>query len=166
MRFLLDTNVVSELRKRERADAGLLAWSRAADASWHHLSVVTILELEVGILLAERKDPDKGAHLRRWLDTGISRTFDGRVLPIDDKVARRCASLHVPDRRPERDAYIAATALVHGMTIVTRNTMNAYRELTGKPMSLFDAIAPGEPDDFDFEPPRLTSLSLRIPDLE
>jgi predicted nucleic acid-binding protein len=83
--------------------------------------VVTVLELERGVLLIERRDPSQGARLRSWLDGKVKQPFAQRILPIDSFVARRCAALHIPNPRPERDALIAATALVHGMTIVTRN---------------------------------------------
>ena len=82
---------------------------------------ITILELELGILLLERKDPKQGAVLRAWLDTRVLSEFDERILAVDLDVARRCAKLHIPDPRPLRDSFIAATALVHGMTVVTRN---------------------------------------------
>ncbi len=85
------------------------------------LSVITIMELEQGTLLIERRDEDQGTVLRRWLDHQVLPAFAGRVLPVDTKVAQCCATLHVPDPRAERDAFIAATALVHGMIIVTRN---------------------------------------------
>jgi len=121
--FLLDTNVVSELRKAGdgRAEPNVVAWLSAKDATNFYLSAVTLLELEIGILRIERRDPIQGARLRAWMDTGIIPEFSERTLPVDAAVARRCAGLHVPDPRPERDAYIAATALVHGMTVVTRN---------------------------------------------
>ncbi|MFL6861533.1 MAG: type II toxin-antitoxin system VapC family toxin, partial [Allosphingosinicella sp.] len=86
------------------------------------LSVVTIFEVERGILAVERRDPDQARELRHWLETRLLPDFDQRILQIDVAVAQRCAALHVPDPRPERDALIAATALVHGMTVVTRNT--------------------------------------------
>ncbi|POD71974.1 VapC toxin family PIN domain ribonuclease [Pseudomonas syringae group genomosp. 3] len=119
--FLLDTNVVSELRKRN-ADANVLRWSRTQMASSLFISSITILELETGILRIERRDPTQGAALRMWLDHHVLKAFAGRILPIDTQVAKRCAQLHVPDPRSECDALIAATALVHGMTVVTRNT--------------------------------------------
>jgi predicted nucleic acid-binding protein len=84
-------------------------------------STRTIHELELGILLLERKDKRQGAILRAWIDTRVLTEFEGRILPIDVAVARRCAKLRVPDPRPMRDALIAATALVHSMTVVTRN---------------------------------------------
>lgn len=121
--YILDTNVVSELRKAGsgRAEPRVLAWAAGVPAGTLFLSVISILELELGVLLIERRDPDQGGVLRRWLETRVLPAFADRVLPIDTAVARRCARLHVPDRQSERDALIAATALVHGMAVVTRN---------------------------------------------
>jgi len=85
------------------------------------LSVITILELETGICAVERRDPSQGAILRTWMDTHVFPTFEGRILLLDIAVAQRCAKLHVPNKKSERDAIIAATALVHSMTVVTRN---------------------------------------------
>lgn len=119
--FLLDTNVVSELRRVEKADRKVLAWASSAPLASFFLSVVTVLELEFGALSVERRDKAQGLVLRSWIDDQILPRFEGRVVPIDTAVALRCAKLHVPDPRAERDAVIAATALVHGMTIVTRN---------------------------------------------
>ncbi len=120
--FLLDTNVVSELRRPERADADVRAWATRTPLESYLLSVVTVLELERGTLLIERRDAQQGGVLRRWLELEILAQFAARILPVTTTIARRCASLHVPDPRPERDALIAATALVHGLTVVTRNT--------------------------------------------
>jgi predicted nucleic acid-binding protein len=121
--FILDTNVVSELRKIRlgKADPHVVQWADSVDAGSLHISAITVLELEIGILQIERKDPQQGAILRRWLDTLVLPEFQNRTLPIDTAIAQRCARLHVPDPRAERDALIAATALVHGMTVVTRN---------------------------------------------
>lgn len=121
--FILDTNVVSELRKVHagKADRNVAAWAATVDAGTLHLSSITVLELELGVLQAERRDAPQGALLRTWLDTRVLPEFNGRILAIDSAVAQRCARLHVPDPRAERDALIAATALVHGMTVVTRN---------------------------------------------
>ena len=121
--FLLDTNVISELRKAadRKADANVIAWLSGADAASFYISVVTLMELALGIFRVERRDAGQGARLRTWLHTRVRPEFAERTLPIDSAVALRCARLHVPDPRPERDAYIAATALVHGMTVVTRN---------------------------------------------
>lgn len=80
-----------------------------------------MMEIETGILQIERRDPVQGAALRQWFERQVMPEFAARTLPVDTPVALRCARLHVPDRRSERDALIAATALVHGMTIVTRN---------------------------------------------
>lgn len=121
--FLLDTNVVSELRKAGdgKADANVAEWLSREDASRFYVSVVTLMELELGILRLERRDPDQGAMLRTWMRGYVLPELSERTLPIDATVALRCATLHVPDPRSERDAYIAATALVHSMTVVTRN---------------------------------------------
>lgn len=121
--FVLDTNVVSELRKIRagKADPHVERWADSVDADSLYISAITILELEIGILQIERKDPRQGMALRAWLDTLVLPAFNGRVFPVDTAVAQRCARLHVPDPRAERDALIAATALVHGMTVVTRN---------------------------------------------
>lgn len=123
MMFVLDTNVVSELRKVRlgKADVNVTAWSDTVDASDLFVSAITIMELELGVLSVERKDATQGAVLRSWLEQQVLPEFAGRTLPVDTAVAQRCARLHVPNRRGERDALIAATALVHGMTIVTRN---------------------------------------------
>lgn len=122
--FLLDTNVVSELRKAKagKADPNLTAWASAVPYGSLFISAITVLELEMGVLLMERRDSGQGAILREWLDKHVAPAFHDRILPIDVAVARRCARLHIPDPRAERDALIAATALVHGMTVVTRNT--------------------------------------------
>lgn len=119
--FLLDTNVVSELRRPDRADANVRAWASGTPAELYAISVVTVLELERGILLVERRDAMQTAVLRRWLEREILAPLADRILPIDTAIARRCANLHVPDPRPERDALIAATALTLGLTVVTRN---------------------------------------------
>lgn len=121
--FILDTNVISELRKAKsgKADSKVMAWAAAMNADLLFLSAITILELEMGVLQVERKDPLQGNLLRSWLDNQVLTAFDGKILVVDAAVAQRYARLHVPDRSSERDALIAATALVHGMTIVTRN---------------------------------------------
>jgi len=126
MMYLLDTNVVSELRKAGdgKADANVVAWFADKDEAALFVSAVTLMELELGILRIERRDTSQGARLRTWMREHVLPVFAERTLPIDTPVALRCAKLHVPDPRPERDAYIAATALVHGMTIVTRNTVD------------------------------------------
>lgn len=119
--FLLDTNVVSELRRPARVDAHVRSWAENTPAELYAVSVVTIQELERGTLLMERRDAAQGAILRRWLEEEVLARLASRILPIEVGVARRCAQLHVPDPRPERDALIAATAIVYGLTVVTRN---------------------------------------------
>ena len=121
--YLLDTNVISELRKAKsgKADQRVLAWAESVPASSLYMSAITVLELETGVLLVERRDPAQGAVLRSWLNTHVLPAFSDRILPIDTAVAQHCAKLHVPDPRSDRDALIAATALVHGMPVITRN---------------------------------------------
>jgi toxin FitB len=123
MMYVLDTNVVSELRKVRigKADLNVASWAKSVDAADLFVSAITIMELELGVLSIERKDATQGAMLRAWLDQHVLPEFSGRTLSIDATVALRCARLHVPDKHGERDALIAATALVHGMTVVTRN---------------------------------------------
>jgi toxin FitB len=119
--FLLDTSVVSELRRRQ-ADPCVAAWARSVALPSLFLSAITIEEIEIGVMLAERRDPKQGAVLRAWLETQVLTSFADRILPVDVTVARRSAVFHVPDPRPIRDGLIAATALVHGLTVATRNT--------------------------------------------
>jgi toxin FitB len=120
--YLLDTNLVSELRKRPgRIDANVAAWGATQQADQHFLSAVTVFEVELGILRVERQDVLQGKMLRRWFDAGVLGAFANRTLAVDREVARRAAALHIPDPRPERDTYIAATAPVHGLTVAIRN---------------------------------------------
>jgi predicted nucleic acid-binding protein len=121
--FLLDTNVISELRKAGdgKADPNVVAWLSGVDATALYLSAITLMEIELGILRLERRDPSQAKKLRAWMDDQILPEFSERTLSVDTAVALRCARLHVPDARSERDALIAATALVHGMTVITRN---------------------------------------------
>ena len=125
--YILDTNVVSELRKGAKANRNVRLWAQSVPAARLFLSAISILELEIGILLVERRDQTQGAVLRAWMGRHVLPTFDGRVLAIDTAVAQRCAALHVPDPRSDRDALIAATALVHGMTVATRNVSHFQR---------------------------------------
>ena len=121
--FLLDTNVVSELRKvgDGRADSRVAAWISGRDAASFYISALTLMELEIGILRIERRDAEQGSRLRLWMDRHVVPEFRERTLPVDAAVALQCARLHVPDPRAERDALIAATAIVHGIAVVTRN---------------------------------------------
>ena len=116
--FILDTNVVSELRKAKagKADANVVAWAEGQDPSALFLSAITLLELEMGVSQMERRDSTQGAVLRAWMADRVLPVFEGRILPVDGPVA-----LHVPDPRSDRDALIAATGITHAMPIVTRN---------------------------------------------
>ena len=129
--YILDTNVVSELRKAKKAHQNVRKWAQPLPSASLYISVISVLELEIGILLIERRDREQGAILRAWMDRHVLPTFSGRILPIDTAVAQRCATLHVPDPRSDRDALIAATALVHGMTVVTRNVADFERMEVG-----------------------------------
>jgi hypothetical protein len=127
--YLLDTNVVSELRKVRagKANPNVARWADSVDANQLYLSVISVQELEIGVLLVERRDAVQGAMLRTWLNEHVLPAFAGRILPVDTKIALRSAHMHVPDPHPVRDGLIAATALIHGMTIVTRNVDDFIR---------------------------------------
>jgi len=121
--FIVDTNVVSELRKvkRGKASPNVAAWSRSVDATLLYVSAITIMELEIGVALMEKKDQAQGGILRKWFQDSVLPEFSERILPIDKDVALRCAKFHIAAPRSDRDALIGATAFVHGMTVVTRN---------------------------------------------
>lgn len=119
--YLLDTNVVSDLRRSDKAPAALLTWSRQVQPQHLFISCITVFELELGVRLKERRDSAQGQMLREWLEGRVLPQFDGRILTIDAAIARCCAAMHAPNPAPERDAWIAATALVHGLTVVSRN---------------------------------------------
>jgi predicted nucleic acid-binding protein len=119
--FLLDTNVMSELRRLERSDAQVARWASSIPKSAQFLSSVTILELEVGALSLKRKDDAQGNMLWTWIRHIVLPEFAGRILPFNVETSLICAPLHVPDRRSQRDAMIAATALQHHLTVATRN---------------------------------------------
>lgn len=127
--YLLDTNVVSELRKAKsgKAHRAVIDWASDVPAVLMFISVISLHELEYGVLLAERSDPAKGEVLRGWLDNSVVPAFSDRIVPVDASVATRAAALHVPDPAPLRDALIGATALVHGMIMVTRNAHDFER---------------------------------------
>ncbi len=134
--YLLDTNVVSELRKlgTERAEPAVESWNRSVDARSLYLSAITLQELEIGVLRKERKDAKQGAALRYWLNLQLLPSFEGRVLEVDQRVALASARLQVPDPRPILDCLIAATAIAFGLTLVTRNT----RDFAGAGLTLVD----------------------------
>lgn len=122
--YLLDTNVLSELRKKKsgKADANVIRFVDELARDRLFVSAISILEIEIGVQQMELRDPNQGQRLRQWLGKQVLPHFENRILPVDTAVALRCASLHVPNRRPDRDAMIAATALAHRMIVVTRNT--------------------------------------------
>ena len=127
--FLLDTNVVSELRKVRggSADKRVACWADAVDAATLYVSSITIQELEIDVLLLERRDARQGTVMRTWLEQRVLPAFTSRILPVDTAVAIASARLHVPDPFPARDGLIAGTALVHGMTLVSRNVADFAR---------------------------------------
>lgn len=122
MSYLLDTNVISELRKpATRINPALRDWVTDQPPETLFISVITVMELEIGVGRVERRDLQQGRGLRVWLVERVLTAFQGQVLAVDLEVARQAALMHVPNPAPERDTLIAATAIVHGMPVVTRN---------------------------------------------
>lgn len=121
--FILDTNVVSELRKARagRADRNVTAWAQSVPSSALYLSVITVMELENGIEAVRGRDQNQYGALRTWMDNFVLSAFAGRILDFDLPSAIRCAGLNRPQTKPLRDSMIAATALQHGMRVVTRD---------------------------------------------
>lgn len=127
--YILDTNVISELRKVKsgRADDNVIQWVASKEPQQFFLSAITILEIDMGILAIDRRDANQALSLRKWRDNYVLPSFEHRILDVTLAVCRRCASLHIPNKRPDRDAFVAATGLVHNMTIVTRN-VNDFKD--------------------------------------
>jgi predicted nucleic acid-binding protein len=120
--YLLDTNVISELRKPAgRAAPNVRAWAQHQSTSELSISVIAVMEIEIGVARWERRDSFQGDVLRKWLERDLLAAFATRIWPIDLAVVRRAAAMHVPDPRPERDVLIAATALARSLIVVTRN---------------------------------------------
>lgn len=124
--YLIDTNVLSELRKGSRADAGVLAWFDEHEADQLWLSVLVIGELRRGVELVRRRDKRAAKRLSEWLDT-ITADFDDRIIPITTDVCERWAVLNVPDPIPVIDGLLAATAIERNLVLVTRNTADVER---------------------------------------
>lgn len=120
MRYLVDTNFLSELRRGSRADPGVVRWLNSVPTDDWAVSVVTDYELEVGLLGLQRRDPTQASELRRWV-TDVRESYESRLLPVTSEIGRVCATIQVPNRRQLPDALIAATALHHGLTVITRN---------------------------------------------
>lgn len=122
--YLLDTNIISEMRKvkQGKADNVFTEWLAQVDVDKFYISVVSVMELERGVLRIENKDAKQGEILRNWLDKLLVQMFSGRVLDINHQTAIICANLHVPNKSPENDSWIAATAIQHNLTLITRNT--------------------------------------------
>lgn len=118
--YLIDTNTFSEARRATGLGAAARSWMESGVPESIHMSAITDYELELGVLALQRRDPRQALALRRWLDT-LRLGLGSRILPVSPEIARTCAALNVPDRRPWADALIAATALHHGLTLVTRN---------------------------------------------
>lgn len=137
MSFLLDTNIVSELRKGRRADARVRAWFESVDERDVFLSVLVVGEIQRGIESIRRRDPVTATSLERWLATLVSDYVD-RILEITTEVASVWGRFNVPNPLPVIDSLLAATAHVHDLTVVTRNTVDIAR--TGVPVvNPFDA---------------------------
>lgn len=137
--YLLDTVMVSAMRRPERNPVLVDRWVAMTPLVSCCVSVMTLVEIEYGILRLARRDVRQAEGLRRWFEQTMRPSFAGRILPIDEPVAIACAALHLPDPRPERDVLIGATAIVHDLTMVTRNT----RDFASFPLRLVNPWQPG-----------------------
>ena len=126
MTWLVDTNILSELRKGERAPAGIRMWFAATTEEELFTSVLVLGEVRRGIESIRRRDLPSALALEQWL-ARLETSFSERVLPVDARVADCWGGLNVPDPIPTVDGLLAATALVHDMVLVTRNTKDVER---------------------------------------
>jgi predicted nucleic acid-binding protein len=124
--FVLDTNVVSEPRKRSRADASVMRWFDSVETDDLYISVLVIGEIRQGIEGLRRRDPVQAGHLESWL-AGLRRGYADRILPVDLEAAEEWGRMNVPDPISTRGGLMAATAKVRNMTFVTRNTSDVAR---------------------------------------
>ena len=136
MSWLLDTNVISELRKGERADPGVRAWYAGTLAAELYTSVLVLGEVRRGIESIRRRDAISATALEHWLGRIVD-GFTDRILPVDAAVADRWGALNVPDPVPTVDGLLAATALVHDLVLVTRNV----RDVSGTGVRVLDPTA-------------------------
>ena len=122
--YLLDTNLISEIRKmpKGKCDQGVEQWVKTTSQNLMFTSAVVLMELERGILAMERKDMAQGTMLRTWFEKDVLPAFQSKILSVNEQTARICAKLHIPDHTPENDAWVAASAIQHNLVLVTRNT--------------------------------------------
>jgi predicted nucleic acid-binding protein len=137
VKFLLDTNIISEIRKRDRAHPNVVRWVARTAVEDVGTSVLVLAEIRRGIELKRRSDPERAKSLDRWFSQ-MRAGLRGRVLPIDEPIAEAWALLGIPNPLPLTDGLLAATARVHGLTLVTRNV----RDIAIAGVSLFDPFAP------------------------
>ncbi len=132
MSYLLDTNVVSALRRRDRAEKRVVDWFKAVAGAEFFISVLTMMEIEIGVRRLELRDRRQAAIIRAWRDGLLESEFRGRFVNVDLEIAECCATLHIPNSKSGIDALIAATAIVKRLTLVTRNE----RDFAGMPVAL------------------------------
>lgn len=139
--YLLDTNVISEMRKikQGKADKNVVQWLQSTDPNLLYTSIIVLMEVERGILLKRRKDKIQAEHLQFWLDNIIRPAFQNRIKLLSDKTANICATLHVPNPKQENDAWIGATAIEHNFIVVTRN-IDDFKEMNVQIINPFDKI--------------------------
>lgn len=127
--YLLDTNIISEIRKlaKNKCDKNVADWVRSTSKDLMFTNAVVMMELERGVMSIERKDTTQGELLRHWFEMDVKPAFHGKILKIDEQTAQICAKLHIPDYAPENDAWIAACAIQHNLVLVTRNTADFAR---------------------------------------